>query len=91
MKKVGEVEGRPKGAVERWRRDMDAQMDRQDTQQSSPMLRTERSIRLVSEGRMIILFNSSTLRKDCHFLKAFFKFERRINNDQSQRSTAEEK
>ena len=60
-----ETEGRPKDAVERWKRDSDAQMNRQNTQESSQMMRTERSIRSLREGRMIILFNSSRLQRDC--------------------------
>ena len=55
------------------------------------MLRTEGSIRSVSKGRMIILFNSSTLQRDCHFVEEFFNFERRINKDRSQRSITEER
>ena len=56
------------------------------------MLRTDRSSQVSLAGeRMIILFNSSTLQRDCHFVEEFFNFERRINNDQSQRSTTEEK
>ena len=70
---------------------MDAQMNRQDTPASSQMLGTERSIRSVSKGRMIILFNSSTLQRDCRFVEEFFNFARRINNDQIPRSTTEEK
>ena len=77
--------------MERWKRDRDAQLNKQNIQESSQMLRTERSIRSVSNGRMIILFNSSTLQRDCHFVEKFFNFERRINNDQSQRLTTEEK
>ena len=86
-----EAEGRPKGAMERRKRDRDAQMDRQYTQESSQMLRTERSIRSVSKDRMIVLFNSSTIQRDCHFVEEFFNFERWMNNDQSQRSTSEER
>ena len=86
-----EAKGRPKDAVERWKRDRDAQMNRQNTQESSQMMRTERSIRSLREGRMIILFNSSRLQRDCHFVEPFFDFERRISNDQSQRLTTEQK
>ena len=55
------------------------------------MLRTERSIKSVSKGRMTILFNSATLQRDWHFVEEFFNLERRINNDQSQPSTPDEK
>ena len=66
-------------------------MDRQISLAREQMLRTERSIRSVGKGRMIVLFNSSTLQIDCHFLEEFFNFERRIKNDQCQRSTSVEK
>ena len=75
----------------RRKRDMDPHMNRQNTQESLQMLRTERSIRSLSKGRMIILFNSFTLQRDCHFVEEFFNFERRINNDQSQRSSTGQK
>ena len=67
------------------------EMNRQISVESEQMLRTERPIRSVSEGRMIILFNSSTLQRGSHFVEEFFNIERRINNDQSQRSTTEDK
>ena len=66
-------------------------MDRKISLEYERMQRTERSIRLLSKGRMIILFDSSTLQRDCHFEEAFFNIERRFNNDQSQRSITEEK
>ena len=49
---------------------------------------------IMSSGkeRMILLFNSTTLQRDCHFMEEFCNFERRrINNDQSHRSSADEK
>ena len=55
------------------------------------MLRTERSIRSVSKGRMIILFNSPTRQRDCHLVEEFFNFKQQIDNEQSQHSTTEEK
>ena len=55
------------------------------------MLRTERSIRSLSKGRMIILLKSSTLQTDCHFVEEFVSFERRIHKNQTQRSTTEKK
>ena len=86
----GEAEGRPKHAVEQWKRDRDAQMNRKHIQESSQMLETEHSIRSVSNGRMITLLNSSTLQRHCHLVEESFNFERQINNGQSQRSTSEE-
>ena len=86
-----EAEGRPKGAVERWKKDMDAQMNRGDIHEPSQMLRTEHSIISVSKGIMIIHFSSSTLQRDFHIVEEFFNCERRINNNPRQRSTTEEK
>ena len=40
---------------------------------------------------MILLFDSTILQGDCHFVEALFDFERQISNDQSQRSSEEEK
>ena len=64
-------------------------MKRQDTQESSQMLRTERSIESISKGRIIILFNSSTLQNGCHFMEDILDFDRRINNYQISPSVAE--
>ena len=52
-------------------------------QELDEIIRTERSIRSVIKGRMIVLFISSTVQRDCYFVGAFFNFERRITNDQS--------
>ena len=66
-------------------------MNRHAVQESGQIMRTERSISSVGEERMILLFNSTILQEDCHFVEKFFNFEPRINNDQSQRLTTEEK
>jgi hypothetical protein len=56
-------------------------MDRQISLKSEQMLRTERSIRSVGKERMILLFHSTILQGDCHFVKEFVNFERRSHND----------
>ena len=70
---------------------MDAQMNRQNIQESEQMITTEKQSMSSAKERMIILFTSFRLRKDCHFVEASFNFERLINNNQTQRSTTEEK
>ena len=82
-----EAEGRPKRALDRWKRDKDAQMNRQTSVESEYMLRTGSSSRSVDKERTIIVFHSSTLRRDCIFVGESFNFEpRRINNDMNQLS-----
>ena len=66
-------------------------MNRQNSVESEQMLRTERSSRSVDKGRMLLLFDSSILQGDCHFVEEFSSFESPINNGQSQRSSTEEK
>ena len=66
-------------------RETDAQMIRQNIQESEQRITTEGQIMLSGKGRMILLFNSTILRGDCHFERW------RINNNQSQRSSTEEK
>ena len=56
------------------------------------MITTEGQIMSSGKGRMILLFNWTILQEDCHLVEEFFSFERRrINNDQSQRSSTEKK
>ena len=83
--------GRPKDAVERWKRDRDAQVNRQNIQESEQMITNEKQSMSSANRRMIILFNSSTLQRGCYFVEELFDLEQRINNEQSQRSTTEEK
>jgi hypothetical protein len=74
------------GTVQLSMRDRDEEMNRQIIR------RSESSIRSVSKEMMIILFNSTILQGDCHFVEEFVNFEpRRINSEQSQRSSTEEK
>ena len=49
---------------------------------------SERSVRSVSRERMILLFNSTTIPGDCHFIEELVNFERHSNND---RPTGEQK
>ena len=75
-----------------WKRDREAQMNIQNIQESEPMITTEGQIMSSGKGRIILLFNSTILQGDCHFVEEFFNFEwRRINNDQDQRSSEQEK
>ena len=56
------------------------------------MITTEGQIMSSGKRRMILLFNWTILQGDGHCLEEFFNFERRrINNDQSQHSSTEEK
>ena len=58
-------------------------MNEQNIQESEQMITTEGQITPSCKGRMILLFNSTILQRDCHFVKEFFNFKRRpINNDQ---------
>ena len=66
-------------------------MNRQNIQESEQMITTERQIISSGKGRMILLLNSTILQRDCHFVEEIFNFERRSNNEQSQRSSTEEK
>ena len=64
-------------------RDRDARMNRQNNVESEQMLRTERSNWSIYKKGMILLFDSSILQGDCHFVEEFFNLEpRRIKNDQ---------
>ena len=66
-------------------------MNRQISLDSEQILRTEPSMKSIGKERMIILFHSTIIQGDGHIVKEFFNFERRrINNDQSQRSSTEE-
>jgi hypothetical protein len=67
-----EAEGRPNGAVKMWKIDSDAQMIRQSMQESEQMIKTEGQTILSGEERMILLFNSTILQGDCHFVEKFF-------------------
>ena len=55
------------------------------------MISSEGQIMSSCKGRMILRFNSTVLRGDCHFGEKSFNFEPRINNEQSQRTSKEEK
>ena len=66
-------------------------MNRQNTQGSEQMITTEGHIISSCKERIILLFNWIILQGDYHFMKEFFNFERRSNNEQSQRSSAKEK
>ena len=75
-----------------WKRDRGIQSNRQNIQESEQMTTTEGQIMSSGKRSMILLFNWTILRGDCHFVEEFFEFERRrINNEQSQRSSEEEK
>ena len=76
-----EAEGGPKGAVELWRRDRGAQMISQNIQDSEQIIITEGQIMSSSKERRILLFNSTVLQGDCHFVEEFFNFEPRIDKD----------
>ena len=67
-------------------------MNRQNTLESEQMITTEGQIMSFCKERLILLFKSTILRGDCHSLEEFFNFERRrINSDQSQRSSTVKK
>ena len=56
------------------------------------MITTEGQIMSSCKGRMILLFNSTLVQGDCHFVEGLFNVERRrINNAQSQHLSTEEK
>ena len=76
-----EAEGRPKGAVELWQRDRDAQMIRQNIQEPEQMIKSERQIISSGRERTILLSNSTILQGHCHFVEEFFNFETHINNE----------
>ena len=56
-------------------------MNRQISLDCEQMPKTEPSIRSVAKERMIILFNSTILQEDCHFVEEFVNLERRSNSD----------
>jgi hypothetical protein len=64
-------------------------MHRWDIQESEQMITTEGQIMSSCKEIMILLFNSTILQGDCHFVKEFFHFERRTENNQSQLSHRE--
>ena len=66
-------------------------MNRQDSKEPEQMIIIEAQVMSSGKGRMILLLNSTILQRDCHFVKEIFNFERRSNNEQSQRSSEEEK
>ena len=75
-----------------WKRDRDVQINRQDIQETEQMITTEEQIMSSRKERIILLLNWTILQWDCRFVEELFDFERRrINNDQSQRSTIKEK
>ena len=69
-----EAEGRPKCALKQWKEDRDTKMNRQNIKESLQILRTERSISSVSEGRVIVLFDSCTLQRDNKIWGAILQF-----------------
>ena len=58
-------------------------MNRQNIQESEQIIITEGQIMSSYEGRMAVLFMSTMLQGDCHFVEEFFNYDRRINNDHS--------
>ena len=62
-----------------WDCAIEEEMNRQISLESEQMLEPECSIRSVGKERMIILFNSTILQGDCHFLEDFVNFKRRSN------------
>ena len=66
-------------------------MNRQNIQESEQMITTKGQIMSACKKRMILLFNSTILQRDCCFVEKFCNFERRINNEHTQRSSTEEK
>ena len=80
-----------KAAVELWKRDRDVQQNRQYGQKSEQMITIKGPIMSSCKGSLILLFNSTILQGDCHFVEEVFNFEPLINNDQSQPSSEEEK
>ena len=66
-------------------------MNRQNIQESEQMITTKGQIMSACKKRMILLFNSTILQRDCCFVEEFCNFERRINNEHTQRSSTEEK
>ena len=55
------------------------------------MISTEGQIMSSCKGRMILLFNSTILQGDCHIVEEFLNFQRRIQNNQSHRSSTVKK
>ena len=70
-------------AAELWKKDRDAQMNQPNIQETEKIISARK-------GKLIMLFNSTILQGDCHLVEEFFNFERRIYNDESQRSSSEE-
>ena len=76
-----EAEGRPKGSVEpgeRWTHKF-------SKSQSKLWESSAQSVQFNKES-MILLFNSTILQGDCHFVEEFFKSEPRMNSNQIQPS-----
>ena len=57
------------------------EMNRQTSLKSEQVLETECLIRSAGKERIILLFHSTILQGDCHFVEEFANFERRSNND----------
>ena len=66
-------------------------MNRQNIPECEQLITTEGQIMSSGKERMILLFNTTILQGDCHFVEEFFDFGRRINSDQSERSSTEGK
>ena len=64
------------------KRDRGVQVNRRNVQESEQMITSEGQIMSSGKGRMILLFNSTILQRDCHFVEEFFNFERRTENNQ---------
>ena len=60
------------------------QINKQYSQESEQMITTEGQLVSSDKGSMILLFNSTILQGDCHFVVDFFNFEQRIKNSPSQ-------
>ena len=70
---------------------IEEEMNKQISLETEQMRKIERSIRSFDKERMTLMFNSTILQGDCHFVEKAFSFEpRRINNDQSQRSSIDQ-
>jgi hypothetical protein len=57
------------------------EMNRQISRESEQMRETDCSIRSVGKEIMIVLFHSTIIQGDCHFVEEFANFERQSNND----------
>ena len=82
-----EAEDRQKGTAERWKRDKDAQMIRQNIQESEQMITTEGQIVSTSRERTILLSSSTIVEGHCQFAEKSCDFEPRVSNDQTEPSS----